>query len=76
MSVHVAFQVLFTKLRDYAVSVVEGHVNSKSHLKDEHKLGFGVDDIVKANNIDVLEFYLVMLERFHKQHLAPPRSWS
>jgi hypothetical protein len=37
VSVHVLFQILFTK------------------LKDENELDFGVDDIMEADDVDVLE---------------------
>jgi hypothetical protein len=30
-----------------------------THLKDENELGLGVDDIVKADNVDVLELCTV-----------------
>lgn len=58
MRVHVPFQVLLTVLRVSVLVVQSGARRSAApmtHLEDENELALGVDDVVEANDVDVLE---------------------
>jgi len=46
---------LFRSCSQNCPSVALPMLRSAAHLEDKNELGFGVDDIVESDNVDVLE---------------------
>lgn len=64
--VHVPFQVLLAELLSAEImstpsSLPRWRSGSATNLEDEDELGLGVDDIVQADNVDVLELWMSAL---------------